>query len=113
MPARQILTATIANAASLSDAIHLAGGRLVGLQMPAAWTAAGITLQASFDGTTYADVYTSTGTEFSITTDASRFVLLDPTTLIGAQRIKLRSGTAGTPVNQLAERLIRVIVEDK
>jgi hypothetical protein len=37
------LTATIANAASLSDAVELHGALVVGLVMPAAWTAAGNT----------------------------------------------------------------------
>ncbi|NTU77322.1 MAG: hypothetical protein HGA90_05865, partial [Alphaproteobacteria bacterium] len=44
------VTATIASGTSLSDAQNLGGLRLFGLVMPAAWTTANLTFQASFDG---------------------------------------------------------------
>lgn len=103
-------TATIANGASLSDIVHLQQRRLFGIQMPAAWTAANLTFQGSYDGTTYNDLYDDAGTEVSVTAAASRFIIMvTPAKFLGIQRLKIRSGTTGVAVNQGAERLIRVI----
>jgi hypothetical protein len=98
----------IANGASLSDPIDLTGLVLVGLQMPAAWTAAAITFQASADGVTYADVY-SAGAELSVTVSASQCVRLDSTIMLSFRYWKIRSGTSGTPVNQGAARTIMAV----
>jgi hypothetical protein len=103
------LTAAIANAASLSDAIHLRTHRLFALQMPGTWTAADLTFQGSYDGTTYADVYDEDGAEVTVEADASRFIILDPAKFLGLQRLKIRSGTTGSPVNQGGARSIQVI----
>ena len=102
-------TATIANGASLSDVVHLAGHRLFAIQMPATWTAADLTLQGSAAGVTYADVYDELDAEVVIQAGASRFIILDPAKFVGLQRIKLRSGTTGSAVNQGGERLITVV----
>lgn len=101
-------TATIANGASLSGAIDLGSTRLAGIQMPAAWTAAALTFQASFDGVTYADVYSTGGTELSYTVAASRFIPLSITDWGGVRYLKVRSGTTGTPVNQGGARTIQL-----
>lgn len=97
-------TATIANGASLSDAIQTDGSTLVGIIMPAAWTAANLTLQMSHDDSTYNNVYDETGTEKTIVASASRYILLNPADFLGANSLKVRSGTSGTPVNQGADR---------
>lgn len=103
------LQATIASGASLSDALDLIGYDLVGIEMPAAWTAAAITLQSSSDGVTYRNVYSASGTELSLTVDASRYVHVDSTVAGLLQRfVKIRSGTAAVPVNQAAARLLGV-----
>lgn len=98
--------ATIANGASLSDAVDLGGKLLGGILMPAAWTAANLTFQASADGVTYGNVYDAVGDEYTVTAAASRFIALDPSMFSGAQYVKVRSGTAGSPVNQGAARVI-------
>lgn len=103
------LTATIANGAALSGAIHLRTHRLFALQMPADWTAADLTFQGSFDGTTYADVYDEDDAEVVVEAAAARFIILDPAKFLGLQRLKIRSGTTGSPVNQGAARDIAVI----
>lgn len=103
--------ATIANGASLSAAVHLHANRLFAIQMPASWTAANLTFQGSFDGTTYADLYDDTGTEVTVTAAASRFILLStPAMFFGLQRIKVRSGTTGSPVNQGGAREVELIM---
>jgi hypothetical protein len=107
-------TATIANGASLSGAVEIGDATVVALVMPAAWTAASITLQASVDGSTFVDVYKNNGaSELEITVSTSRWVLLnlpDIAGLRGAHSIKVRSGTTGSPVAQGGARSIGVVL---
>ena len=112
-----LLTATIANGASLSDA-QLVDGKLAGIIIPAAWTAAAITFSASFDGTNYFDVYSSaTGTAAETTiasgnipTTGGRYLPLSLTDWLSVNFIKIRSGTSATPVNQGAARSIGLVL---
>ena len=101
-------TATIAAAASLSDAVELKGGEVVRISMPAAWTAADITFQVSDDaGATFRNLFMEWGFELGcaaaagISIEASIFLKLQQ-----IDQIKIRSGTSGTPVAQAAERLV-------
>ena len=102
-------TVTIASGASLSDAIDLSGKevvlsglRLLAIEMPAAWTAADLTFQASMDGgTTYTNMYNADGDEITVTAAASRFIVLDPATFCAVTNIKIRSGTSASAVNQV------------
>jgi hypothetical protein len=103
-------TATIANGASLSGAVDLGRYRLARIEMSAAWTAAAITFQVSRDGVTYYNLYDKTGTEYSVTTDASRGVIIPLTDFLGVQFLKVRSGTAGAAVNQAAERVLNLVL---
>lgn len=103
------LNVTIGSGASLSNAVDLSGLTVVGIQMPGAWTAANLTLQASSDGNTFADVYDSAGTELTITADASRFIPLAPAAMVAYPALKLRSGTAAAGVNQGADRDITLV----
>jgi flagellar hook protein FlgE len=103
-------TATIAINQSLSPAINLSGWTLIGIKMPAAWTAADITLQASVNNSTWVDVYDQLGTELTIEVDASRFVIINSPDLKAIRYLKIRSGTSGTPVNQEAARIITLIL---
>lgn len=105
------LTATIANAASLSGAIDLAGFSQVGLVMPAAWTAANLTFQGCDTlGGTYQDIYDSAGNELTVIAAASRCIA-DIPELAPFRFIKIRSGTSGTPVSQGASRDIIVVAK--
>ena len=106
--ASEVLTATIANGASLSGALSLSGFRFVGVQMPAAWTAAVITFQASFDGTTYADL-TFEGTEINYAAAASQYIAADPAKFAGIRYLKIRSGTSSAAVAQGAQRLLSAV----
>lgn len=106
------LVATIAASGSLSDAVTLREQTVVAIEMPAAWTAASITLQASADGSTFNNVYTSGGDEVEYTVAASRFIPLDPDDMAGMRYVKIRSGTAATPVNQAAERNIKLVARN-
>jgi hypothetical protein len=103
-------TATIDNGASLSGAVNLSGFTLIGIDMPATWTAANLTLQASVDNSTWDNVFDFLGTEVTITAAASRFILLNPADFVSVRYLKVRSGTSGTPVNQGGARTITLIV---
>ena len=103
------LTATIANAASLSGIIDLSGTALCGYFIPASWTAADVTFAVSVDGTNFSDLYDLFGNEVVHTVAANRFVALLPSEMASIRYLKIRSGTTGTPVNQDAKRIITLV----
>lgn len=106
-------SATIANGESLSGALDLGGQRLLGLFMPAAWTAADLTFQVSQDGATWADLYDETGAEITVDAAASRAIVFsNPALFLGVKHLKIRSGTTGAAVAQGAERVIVTIAAD-
>lgn len=110
--------ATINSGASLSAPVDLGvigpKTRVVAIKMSDDWTAAALTFQASSDNKqTWDNLYDQGGTEVSITVAADRYIVLDQDTaakLTGIRHIRVRSGTAGTPVNQDAERVIDLVV---
>lgn len=104
--------ATVPNGAALSEAIDLRGYEPLAVQMPAAWTAAGLSFEVSDDGVNFADLYNTSG-EYTLTVATDRAVALStPNELSGFQFIKVRSGTTGTPVNQGADRLIKILCKE-
>lgn len=108
---RTSFSATIANGASLSGAIDILSTTLLGIQMPAAWTAASLTFQGSADGSTYVDVYNDSNDEYTLPTSTSRLIMLDQTAnrFAAMRYLKVRSGTTGSPVTQGADRVITLI----
>lgn len=106
---RSTTTATIASAGNLSGAVNLSELVPMAIIMPAAWTAAALTFQASADNSTYNDVYTSGGGEYTVQAAASRFIVLDLTDFVGMRYLKVRSGTSGTPVAQAAQRVLTLV----
>ena len=100
---------TIPNGGSLSPAADLRGYVPYGIQMPSAWTAAGLSFQVSDDGTNFADLYDDTA-EYTLATGASRAIgFPGGNVFTGWKYIKVRSGTSGTPVNQGADRAVKII----
>ena len=109
---RNVQTATIVQDASLSDAVYLHGEVLVGIRMPAVWDAANLTFQVSMDDVTYLNAYSSAGAEHVVTAAASLHIWVDPSAFAGYRWLKVRSGTAGTPVAQSTgedSRLIELV----
>lgn len=96
---------TILSGQSLSDALDLKGRILTGVFLPAAWTAANLTFQASPDGGTYYDAWDQ-ALEITVSAAASRFVAIDAQLFLGVRFLKVRSGTSGTPVAQGADRAL-------
>jgi len=104
-------TATIASSASLSDAVEMDGDSLIAIVMPAAWTAADITFQVSYDnGTTFQVLIDQDGNEVTATSPtASKTTTLKPANFPRIDQIKIQSGTSGTPVTQAAERVLGLV----
>jgi len=109
----EYFTATIAAGAALSGPVQLGRKSLVGIVMPAAWTAASLSFQASPDGATFDELFylaALASTAFVITAPgASQFIMLDPTIWRGVDTLKVRSGTSGSPVNQVAQAVLTLL----
>ena len=105
-------TVTIASGESLSGSIDFSSFTPVALVMPSAWTAASITFQASHNNSTWGNIYDKDGTEYTLTTAASRYVLLNPADFASVRGLKVRSGTAASAVNQEAARTITLVLRE-
>jgi hypothetical protein len=107
---------TIANGQSLSNAIDLGAKVLSGILIPAAWTAAGLSFQASDDlGVTWQNLYDATGSEVTITSaavTAGRRISLDPSLFVGIDFLKVRSGIQSAPVPQGQSTILTLISVD-
>ena len=111
LEAIMIEAAIYAGADGLSDVVDLLGGVLVAIQMPATWVAADLTFQVSLDGVNFANLYDIDGNEIVVSAAASRVIgLTDVERWLSGGKIKIRSGTSGTPVNQTAERKLKLAV---
>jgi hypothetical protein len=100
-----VVTAQIASGTSLSAEIDIGTKSLVGLLVPVNWTTAGLSFQISPDGgATWGELTTVAGTPYAIGSvtggTLAYYVAIDPTTLVGAMALKVRSGTQASPVNQ-------------
>lgn len=107
--AMSFVPVTIANGTALTPQVNIGPELLCGIVMPAAWTAAGLSLQASPDGgTTFYEVANAAGL-LALTVAAGQWLVLDPTLYRGLFALKVRSGTAGSPVNQGADRILTLV----
>jgi len=105
--------AVIANGASLSGAIDLRGYVPYAIEMPAAWTAAGLSFEVSSDGTNFSDLYDSSG-EYTLSASAGTAIgFPGANVFVGFKYIKIRSGTSGTPVNQGAARSLKILCKSE
>ena len=109
-PHKRTVAVTIASGASLSGAAAIGDSSVIGVLMPAAWTAASLTFQVSVDGTNYYNLYDDAGSEVTAQASTSRCVLLEPKQFIGFRYLKIRSGTAASAVNQGGDRIITLVV---
>lgn len=105
-------TGVILISQATSDAIDIRTAANLAIVMPTAWTAAGLSFLGSdsIDGT-FQSIYNDAGTEITATATASQNVSMNTAVMNITQfaYIKIRSGTAGTPVVQAAERSIKVV----
>jgi hypothetical protein len=105
-----IVTVTIANGQSLSPFVAIGPKTLVGIGLPAAWTAASLTFQVTLDGgVTFLEFYDGAGA-VTLPVAAGQFVAIPPVPdWGGVVGLKVRSGTSGSPVNQAADRLLSLV----
>lgn len=94
---------SILNGQSLSAGYDMRGRILVGIFIPGAWTAAGLSFQVSPDNTNWSDLWDEAA-EVTALAAASRYVGINPQKFLGVNFIKIRSGTSGVPVAQGAQR---------
>jgi hypothetical protein len=108
------VTAAIAAGASLSGQVNLGAKTLVGIVIPANWTTAGLSFQASGDGgATFGELLDETATPksvSSVTSGAYTVIAVDPTKWRGINCIKIRSGTSAAPVVQVNAVAITLIL---
>lgn len=103
---------TILSGASLSNPALVGDHVFIGLQMPAAWTAASLTFQTSYDdGVTWHDLYDDAGVEVTLApaTPAGKYLAVSPDPFGGLLWLKVRSGTSGSPVNQASNRALILV----
>lgn len=105
-------TAAIALNGNLSGAIDVGDGGLMALQLSSTWVTASITFQASSDlNGTYVEAVDSNATAISISSiAASQYIALNAAVFAGMRYIKIRSGTAGSPVTQTTAQNIKTMV---
>lgn len=121
-----LVEVAIANGAALSGVVDLRDQRLVGIVMPAAWTAAAITFvgaptdpgkRASSAGLEpFQKVVDDAGAEVSLTAAASTYIVLKQVTqdmLRGLALVQVQSGTTASPVNQGAARKLTLMLESR
>ena len=101
----------IFSGSSVSGDIDTGAARLGRIDMPAAWTAADLTLQVSFDNVAWNNLYDKDGVEYVIKAAAARSVLVPLSDMLSVRYLRIRSGTSAAPVAQAAGRsLVLVLV---
>ncbi|MCX2726013.1 hypothetical protein OO015_00635 [Thermomicrobium sp. 4228-Ro] len=105
----EIDSVTISSGSSISPGVDLDGLTLVGILMPDTWDGTSITFQASLNGTGWYDLYDAAGNEVTLTVGPARYIQIDPQRILGIRYLRIRSGTAATPVNQTANRTLQLV----
>lgn len=100
----QVVTFTIANGETTSDAKDLGGCTAAALVMPSAFTGTAITFSVAADGGTYQTLYDEFGSAKTITVAASRTIILSPSDFWFGGRMKVVSGSA-----EAAARTVKII----
>jgi hypothetical protein len=101
-------TITVATDAKVSSSVYLAGRSLVGVVLPAQWTASDLTFKVSTDGTTFHDLYASTGLYTYPTAGlaAGAASVFDATLFNAWDYVQVRSVT-----DQAADRVLTLIAK--
>lgn len=108
----QHTTVTIASGTAQSTPVELWNNTLTAIHV-GDWTAADITLLAAVEPKgPFVPVHDAAGDELVVTAAANRMIALDPTATRGARYLKLRSGTTAAPVNQGADRALRLMLRE-
>lgn len=114
------LNALIASGESISGSIDMSAFavnkdsfRLFGIIIPTTWNAASLTFQGSIDdGDTWHEMLDATGVAHSVTAVAGAWHTLDPAIFSSVPMVKVRSGTATSPVTQDADRDLYLVLRN-
>ena len=109
---RTSVSLDFSSGASVSQVLDLQYTNLVGFIMPAAWTAATVSIDVSTDNAIWSTaVYGPTGTAISTwaAPTAGAAYAVDAMAMLGFRYIRLRSGTVGAPVVQTAIRTFTML----
>lgn len=101
----------ISASTTISEPVECDGMDLVAIQTPSAMTGTALTFQGSADGVTYAAIYDDAGTAISVTSAASRYIMVGNTllkALRGLRFLKVVSGSA-----EAADRTIGLVFADR
>jgi hypothetical protein len=108
-----VVDVTIPNGTADSNAIKFKDGFVIGVEFPAAWTAANLGFEVSSDeGTTYVDTYDDDGEIRKDQAGASRTILFlnRPVPIPGYIRAKSIANADGADVNQAADRVLKLYI---
>src|SRR5262245_15152727 len=109
------VTATIPAGQALSNSVDCTAGSTSGelraIICPNAWVVAGgVSFQASIDGTTWYNVYHSTGEEFRMAVTPGALIYLFADFARAFKFMRLRSGTSSQPFNQPVARDFQIVL---
>lgn len=104
---------------AISDSVDLGGiafdvnQKLIGIIIPSVWTTANLTFQ-SYNSASQAwvNLYQYDGTELNYTAGTSYWIIAKPTDFAGIRYLKIRSGTAATPVAQADDRVLILVIRE-
>lgn len=104
------MTVTVTAATGLAEAVNTQGQALVGILMPAAWTAAKMGYDVSLDGVTFRTAYDNGGNFEQSTVQASAFISIPQSDTVFAPYIRCKSVDAtNVAVAQGADRALTLV----
>ena len=108
----KLLPVVFGASSTASGVVNLENLHIIGIVMPATWTAAGITFLTSVDNVTYNTTTDVNATEISISVSASKHVVVNPTTVPSARYVKLQSGTTSVTVTQVSATTLTLVCRE-
>lgn len=105
-----LIAAQIASGQSLSAEADIGAKTLVGILVPAAWTAAPMSFQVSVDGVNFVEFASFEQSLPTANVGPSTYLAVDPQVWRGINIIKVRSGTLASPVNQGSTVALQLVV---
>ena len=108
------MTITTGEATTPTDGVDLIGMSLVGAHIPSTFDGTTITVTTcDTQGGTYLPMYDRNGTQYSITTSASRYVYLNPADFAGVRFIKFVTATNQTTTSTVFVLVLAPVLVEK
>jgi hypothetical protein len=106
----QNLTATIPPGQFLSGVVDITGGVVSMIVAPNNWTPANISIQVSYDGEEFFDLYDTQDAEVIKPFGPGRAYLPERALTESAMYLRIRSGSSTHPIAQLTESVIHLSI---